>query len=832
MQKKFVINSVRYKVGASNIVLIKGWSPQNHIDASKLCVYMNRQELEMKVEEVDRKKSIEVKQDTKTILIDKEYYIWVRMPKHYKKSDNLELTFADNHKNESIKKIPCRKIWHLKKDLYLTIDDVYRDDANESAVRGWIASPSTPSILVLDENKKIVPTEVKKRNRPDVSAEFGEVDSDNAIGFVIKKIPENLKDITIRIEYGEKTYDKECSLREDKVKKTLNKVHIYVNKAKKYYQRKGAIETFKHTIKYTLRRITTKAVPKYKYKDYIIDHRLTKTDLESQKNTKFEYAPKISLVVPLFNTPVNYLADLIDSVQNQTYNNWELCFSDGTGRETPLRALVKKYQESDERIKICYSDSPLQISENTNAAIEISTGEYIGFSDHDDCLKEDTFFKCIKSINNSPDIDMLYTDEDKMNMDGSKYFEPHFKPDFNIDLLRTVNYICHFNMVKKELLDEVGGLRSEYDGAQDYDFVLRCSEKAKHIYHIPEILYHWRAHEDSTAQDPKSKEYAFKAGIRAIEAHYERVGIRAKVIPQTEYENTLGWYRTINEINGEPLISIIIPNKDHTDDLNTCIRSIEKKSKYPNIEYIVVENNSTKKETFEYYEKIQKKNKRVKVVYWEREFNYSAINNYGASHAKGDYFLFMNNDIEIINDDCIEELLGYCQRPEVGIVGARLFYPDNTIQHAGVIVGFGGVAGHSLVGWPRGMPAYFAKEISVQDVSAVTAACILVKREAFESVDGFEEKLAVAFNDIDFCLRIREKNYLIVYNPYAELYHYESKSRGSDEEGKKAVRFQREVEFMKKRWEKVLEAGDPYYNPNLSLVYADFRIKSPDEKFN
>ena len=424
-------------------------------------------------------------------------------------------------------------------------------------------------------------------------------------------------------------------------------------------------------------------------------------------------------------------------------------------------------------------------------------------------------------MNQDQTIEAIYTDEDKISMDGKEHFQPHFKTDFNIDLLRSVNYICHLFVVKRSLFEKVGLLNHEYDGAQDYDFVLRCAEQAVNIRHIPKILYNWRAHKDSTAENPESKRYAFEAGIRAIQAHYDRCGIDAEV----SAEQLNGIYRSKYRLKEQPLVSVIIPNKDHTEDLDKCIRSIEEKGTYKNIEYIVIENNSEKKETFAYYEKLQAENPKVKVVFWEREFNYSAINNYGVGFAKGEYLLFLNNDTEIINPDCIEELLGYCMRDDVGIVGARLYYEDDTIQHVGVIIGLGGVAGHTFVGEPKDSLGYFGRIVTAQDYSAVTAACLMTKRKVFEKVNGFEEKLAVAFNDVDFCLKVREAGYLVVYNPYAELHHYESKSRGLEDTEEKVLRFQGEIRTFQYRWKEILNEGDPYYSPNLTLDKTDFSLR-------
>jgi GT2 family glycosyltransferase len=370
----------------------------------------------------------------------------------------------------------------------------------------------------------------------------------------------------------------------------------------------------------------------------------------------------------------------------------------------------------------------------------------------------------------------------------------------------------------------VGGFDGQYDGAQDYDFILRCTEKAKRICHIPRILYHWRTHAQSTADNPISKQYAYEAGRRAIAAHLERCGYEAEVMCRKDF----GFYRVRYAVKGEPLVSVIIPNKDEKETLRKCLTSIFEKSSYRNFEIIIVENNSETKEIFDYYKEIDGRNG-VHVVYWDRDFNYSAINNFGIRYAKGDYIVCLNNDMEVISSDWLQEMLGHVQRPGTGIVGARLYYPDDTIQHAGIIVGLGGVAGSLFVGLKRGHTGYMHRESLQQNLSAVTAACMMVKREAYEAAGGFEEKLAVAFNDVDFCLKAGAAGYLTVYDPYVELYHCESKTRGAEDTKEKVHRFQNEIEYMRSHWIKLLKDGDPYYNKNLSLTKWNYSLRYVQE---
>ena len=447
----------------------------------------------------------------------------------------------------------------------------------------------------------------------------------------------------------------------------------------------------------------------------------------------------------------------------------------------------------------------------------MANGEYLILPDHDDTIPPQAFYEVAKAINKHPDCDVLYSDEDKLDMDGKALFDPHFKPDFT-----SVNYICHLFVVKKELLDQVGGFRQEFDGAQDYDFIFRCTEQAKEIVHIPQVLYHWRCHQDSTASNPESKMYAFEAGSRAIMAHYERMGIPAE---RVEKGVDYGIYHTTFKIKGEPLISIIIPNKDHSKDLDVCVRSILEKSTYRNLEFIIVENNSTEPETFAYYKKMEEKHPSFHVVTWKEGFNYSAINNFGASFAKGEYLLLLNNDTELLEPDSIREMLGFCQREEVGIAGARLLYADDTIQHAGVVIGFGGIAGHTFIGLHKAENSYFHRAMCAQDYSAVTAACLMTKKSVFEAVGGLSTELAVAFNDIDYCMKVRALGQLVVYAPYATLYHYESKSRGLEDTPEKVARFNREVAIFIKKWPDIIKNGDPYYNPNLTLRKSNFALR-------
>ncbi len=701
------------------------------------------------------------------------------------------------------------------KPQYFIEEEKVSARAHTCQIRGWTAAQDPVALKVFDEDKRPIDCPIQWGNRLDVVELFHECKVEEKCGFFIELSNLSTRRLYLVFKSGDTKAVYPVELSPAKV--LQHKAGYYWKKGARYYASHGAGALFAKGVA----KLAHASKRPVHYEKWLPKHLPDEGELRAQRKTSFAWQPKISVAVPLYKTPLPYLDKLIQSLQAQTYTNWELCLSDGSGEPSPLSAALERYQKEDSRIRVVQSPAPLRIAPNTNAALGIAGGDFIAFMDHDDEILPHAFYECVKALNERRDIELLYSDEDKMSMDGNKFFQPHFKPDFNLDLLCTVNYICHLLVVKRSLLDRVGMLREEFDGAQDYDFILRCVENTQQIYHIPKILYHWRCHEDSTAENPDSKGYAFDAGQRAVQAHFQRIGIEAKV----EKGEFPGLYRTRYLWKKDPLVSIIIPNKDHIEDLDRCIRSIEEKATYKNIEYIIVENNSEEPATFAYYEKLTAQNPKVQVVYWKQDFNYSAINNYGASFATGDYFLLLNNDTEIINADCIEELLGYCMRPDVGAVGARLYYEDDTIQHAGCVIGFGGIAGHCFVQQPRGYTGYCHRIICAQDYSAVTAACMMVKRKAFEEVGGLFEELKVAFNDIDFCLRLQKAGYLVVYNPYAELYHYESKSRGLEDTPQKVARFHSEIKTFEKRWPEILRDGDPYYNPNLTLESQDFSLR-------
>ena len=630
----------------------------------------------------------------------------------------------------------------------------------------------------------------------------------------------------------------------------MNILKHRINQIKFYIKKYGFFKTIKKCIKVFIYRLVRfiKNEKELQYGDYggwIRHNELSDSDLKSQMKVKFEYMPKISVIVPMFNTKEKFFKELVKCMKDQTYSNWELCLADGSPKQNEN---LKKYID-DDRIKYKYLNKNLGIAGNSNAALEMATGDYVALLDHDDLLADYALFFMVEAVNNHKDAKFFYSDEDKIDESGNRY-DAYFKPDFAPDTLRCQNYICHFSMFKKELIDELKGFKENYDGAQDYDIFLRMSEvtNASEIIHVPRILYHWRVHNESTAKlDSHAKNYAFEAGKKAIEDHLKRIGLKGKVS-----EGCIeGIYRVDYEFDGNPKVSIVIPNKDGKDILETCINSIINKSTYKNFEIVIVENNSDTEEIFEYYKTIIN-NPNIKIVNYnintqmtcdmcsleyirgaiqenkdaKHGFNYSGIINYGVRNASGDYVVQLNNDTEVITENWLELMLGFCTRKDVGAVGVKLYFPDETIQHAGIIVGIGGIAGNRFKSIPKSGHGYFANESMIENLSAVTAACIMTPKSIYEEVGYMDENLAVAFNDVDFCLKIREKGYLIVYNPFVEFWHYESKTRGAENTPEKIRRFQNEICTFEQRWPDILENGDPYYNINLSLDTEVYHMKN------
>lgn len=551
---------------------------------------------------------------------------------------------------------------------------------------------------------------------------------------------------------------------------------------------------------------------------------LARADLENlrRRTTRIAAPPLISLIVPVYQTPERWLRRCLDSVLQQAYPHWELCIADDASPDPRVAAVLREYAARDPRIRLALRDVNGHISEASNSALRLATGEFIGLLDHDDELRPHALLEMAEAIAARAEVGLLYSDEDKIDGDGRR-FQPNFKPDWNPDLLRSQNYICHFTVIRTDLVRAVGGFRKGFEGSQDHDLFLRCAERLapEQIHHVPKILYHWRAVAGSTALERASKDYASAAGVRAVAEHLERTGTRARV-----EELPHGHYRVAWPLPDPlPKVSIIVPTRDRLPLLRGCIESVLERTDYGRYEIVVVDNQSVEPDTLEYLRRLQAR-EGVRVLRYDAPFNYAAINNWAAARCDGELLALLNNDIEVDSPGWLAEMAGHALRPEIGAVGGMLYYPDRTIQHAGVILGIDGVANHAFLHQPAGSPGYCARALVAQNLSAVTGACLVVRREAFERVGGLDEALAVAFNDIDFCLRLRDAGYRNVWTPFAELYHHESASRGSEDTAEKKRRFAEEVELMQRRWGRALLC-DPAYNPNLSLRDAGFDFAFP-----
>lgn len=809
-QYMYHVEKIRFHRSEENTLIISGCFFEDNPQKPRIEIYLDQQKLDYTREIKDG-----VRVHQKYLIygedISEEVVCIVALPPDWRSRRKLRIyTFGpEGRKQSSVISVPSLR--KQEGSLEYHIDSQQVDDGKVQII-GW-AMGREPVQITIYAGKQKVGSKTAFSNRRDVNEILVAGEPEVAAGFQIEFAEQQNKNITVLFRSGASKAIYRTTL--GQIKKEKRTLRHMAYKVLFYCRREG--------MGATLRRARSKILGRKggpSYGEWLRKHPVSKEELEAQSREEFEIAPLFSFVIPLYQTRKEFLKALMESISAQTYGNWEVCFADGSGREGALRDVVEGYRKAGLRIHYQLLEQNQGISENTNAAIQMAGGDYIVLADHDDLLAPNALYECVKAINQDRRIDVLYSDEDKVDMTGKRFFEPHFKSDYNIDLLCSVNYICHLFVVKRTIIDQVGMLRREFDGAQDHDFILRCCEAAGQIHHIPKVLYHWRCHMDSTAAQPESKLYAFEAGRKAVEEHYRRLGIPATV----EHSSFYGMYRTKYHWEEQPLVSIIIPNKDHIEELKTCMDSIDERSVYRNYEYVIVENNSVEEATFAYYQELEQR-ENVRVVYYEGSFNYSKINNFGVNYAKGSYLLLLNNDTELISPEGIWEMLGYCMREEVGIVGAKLCYPDDTVQHAGVVLGFGGMAGHTFIGASRFDLGYMGRLVCAQDYSAVTAACLMTPKEVYEAVGGLTESFEVAFNDIDYCLKVRQLGKLVVYNPYAELYHYESKSRGLEDTPEKIERFNAEVERLRERWRQLFQKGDPYYNPNLTLDKSDFSLK-------
>lgn len=773
MENTFYVTGCRFHTKEKNKLLIIGYFRNNEMGDNRLSVVLDKDQLTYTLEK--RRLTAPCVKEVNGKKITKEYFLWVQLPETWKKYKQLRIFNYYREEKKLVISIRNEKLLRSEQQIPKSIDTttVCKDGIK---IRGWFLEEEGLNLSFWDMEGNPLFPEVKYENRPDVMREYPEVSCEDIVGFSAIYKGQIPKKIRVSFQTPNKETDEIVKLIETPAEKKVAYIQEMVSKAMVYYRQFG--------IKATMKRVAEKLTEERsvtEYEEWMKRHQPSKEALKKQRNHQFSYNPKISIVVAAEKVSKKLLQEMNKSLQRQTYSNWELCQA-----------------------------------ESMDKAFEMCTGDYIAFVEPGDLLTPDALYECVYAINREPKTEIIYSDEDTMNIGGTEYFAPHFKSDFNIDMLRSTNYFGHLLVIKKSLCEKVGTWNTEYD------FILRCVEKTSHIRHIAKVLYHKRMNSDFTVETKGGQTSLEKAEIDALKAHYARVGVKATVVP-TNYS---GIYRSKYELEEKPLVSVIIPNKDHIDDLDKCIRSLEEVNSYSNIECIIVENNSQEEKTFAYYQELEKRNDKCKVVYWSgKGFNYPAINEFGLQHAKGEYILLLNNDTEILNPECIEEMLGYCMREDVGAVGARLFYEDGTIQHAGVIVGLGGVAGHAFVAEAQDSPGYFGRAVMAQDLSAVTAACMMIKGSVYKEVGGLDASFAVAFNDVDLCMKIRKAGYLIVYNPHAQLMHYESKSRGYDDTEEKIRRFASEIQLFQTRWGEFLEAGDPYYNPNLTLNRHDFALR-------
>lgn len=735
---------------------------------------------------------------------------------------SIEVNVYTDTLSECILNYDQRKInkYRDKRGIRSYIDEFsYNEETKTYQAKGWAFSYEKEPITfsILNAAGKEVEFDYKSKGRVDLYS-LSMVDKDQIdCGFTVKwkgnakeKYTFGLKTKNYQIKeiLHEKSQGQEILSRVPKLFKMMSYQHVKngfrILKKKGF---PGVIDRIVHgTSNWT------------EYDKWFNATKVTEEELERQRKTEFSFRPMISIIVATFNTKEEYLKEMIDSVRNQSYSNWQLCIGDGSTNDS-VEKYVKEHYGDDSRIVFKKLEKNYGISGNMNGALELVTGDYVGLFDHDDLLTPDCLYEFVASMQ-EVHHDCVYSDEDKLNDKTKKLEDPHFKPDFSIDLLCSHNYITHFFVVNMDIVRKVGGMRSEYDGSQDHDFIFRCVEQANSVHHVPKILYHWRMHPLSTAMDPESKMYCYTSGKKAIESHFKRVGIDATVemLPRPLY----GMYHCKYTVKDHPLVSILIPNYNHKDLLKGCIESLMNVNAYSNIEIVIVENNSTEQEIFDYYKELEETYSNVKVIYYEGDFNYSKINNYGVKYTHGEYILFLNNDTKVIEPDSIEDMLGVCQREDVGAVGAKLLYEDDTVQHCGVVVGYHGYATAAFSLIDRNDFGYMGRPRVSWDVSAVTAACLMTKREIFDEVGGFDEDFKVACNDVDLCLKIRSLNKWIVEDVFSVWYHYESKSRGLEDTPEKQARFQSEIARFQKKWPEILKNGDPFHNPNFDLDKGPF----------
>lgn len=824
MDKFIFIYKKRIDLRDSNRLIIQTGSCRDYMKDVKAVSYVNGIETEVEIVENPHTPLLFVYKNAEPEF-DGEYNLCINLPEKVK---NVKIILTKDTYPSGIEEIniSSAQIEYLRNLIEINLIGVQADERTKTIkITGWAESAGELKLSVYAEKKEL---EYKADyfTRADMVSRYFEGELNRNCGFELTVEDTDVRSIRITSESGGRRGSIGVVVNRDSSGQQRRSVRLAEDKRNDYITRAR-----NYIAMYGMKRFIVKAVGKLTGKSikdptniYFNKINPNEARLKEQRDYKFASNYKFSILIPVYRPDVKFFTLMLDSIVAQTYDNWQICLADGSGDgytvENVVRPYIEKYGE--DKVKYIKLENNLGIAENTNAAMRMADGDFIVFGDHDDELHPTALFECMRELERYPQADFIYSDEDKIIEATGHHTEAHFKSDLNMELLRSNNYICHLSVVKKSLADKVGVLYTQFNGSQDHDYVLRCVEKAECVRHIPRILYHWRINDNSTAKSASTKTYANTAGVNAVSAHLKRMGIDGEV------KNGVapGFYDIRYKLTEKPLVSVIIPNKDHLDDLTRCLESMENVNNYHNVEYIVVENNSVLEDTFEGYKELEKKyGDKFKLVRWDGIFNYSAINNFGARYAKGEYILLLNNDTSVIEPDSLRCMLAQCQRAEVGIVGAKLLYDDDTVQHAGVIIGYQGVAGHAFTGMGDDVYGYFARAVLSQELSAVTAACLLTKRSVFDEVGGLDESFEVAFNDIDYCMKVRAAGYKIIYDPHAKLHHYEYKSRGAEDTGKKQERFGGEIMHFIDKWRSALIAGDMYYNPNLELVGELYTIK-------
>ncbi|HFU5939811.1 TPA: glycosyltransferase family 2 protein [Enterococcus faecium] len=710
-----------------------------------------------------------------------------------------------------------------KKEIAVFIDKITRERATgDLLIVGWAVDEVTKEIPHIKVDKENVIAEVTNVVRLDINHLYN-LDVKTPSGFSIR--------LSGRLK-GRAILDFQTKKHQNGIAVKLNSRYPYDDgletgwEKKKRLLKKGINYARTHGVKKAIRRVKLELKPgSIDYAEWITRHENIDLKSQQEQSKKFDYRPLISIAMPVYNVEIKWLEKCIDSVINQTYDNWELCISDDASTDPKIKKCLEAYEKKEPRIKVVFRKENGHISLATNSALEIATGEFIALLDNDDELPPHALFEVVKVLNERPELDVIYSDEDKIDAEGNR-FDPHFKADWSPDTLMGNNYISHLSVYRSSIVKSLGGFRKGYEGSQDYDLVLRVTEQIPedHIYHIDKVLYHWRTIPGSTASSGEAKSYIYDSGVKALTDTLNRRGIKGTVRPGL----ISGFYEVTYEVLQEELVSVIIPTKNGYDDLKLCVDSIIEKTSYPNYEIIIADNGSTDPKMQELFAEYKKQlNERFIVELIDIPFNYSRINNLAAEKASGKYLLFLNNDTEVIELNWMTTMVSYAQFDRIGCVGAKLYYPDDTTQHAGVLVGIGGVAGHALNNYDRTHCGYFGRLVIDVNYLAVTAACMMVKAADFKAVNGFDETLEVAFNDVDLCLKIYELGRYNVYAHQVELYHFESKSRGYEDTPEKQKRFAGEIKKMQDKWPAYI-AHDPFYNDNLTKEgIGDFSLR-PD----